>query len=72
MRFDYLVELVAKIYGVDVVAFEVREHDDLRCVSGHARVERFATHEKDHRKEQSCGHKDREEKQPTCRQLRKR
>ena len=63
VRFDYLVELVAKICGVDVVAFEVREHDDLRWVSGHAVVERFATHKKDHRKEQSCGHKDQEEEQ---------
>ena len=43
-----------------LIAFKVREHGDLRCVSGHARVERFATHGKNHRKEQSCGHKDRE------------
>lgn len=34
----YLVELVAEIYGIDVVAFEVREHDDLCCTSEHARV----------------------------------
>jgi hypothetical protein len=29
-RCSHLVELVAKIDGVDVVAFQVREHDDLQ------------------------------------------
>ena len=27
----YLVELIAEVYGVDVVALEVGEHDDLRA-----------------------------------------
>jgi hypothetical protein len=30
-RCSHLVELVAKIDGVDVVAFQVREHDDLQA-----------------------------------------
>ena len=29
----YLVELVAKVDRVDVVAFEIGEHDDLLCGS---------------------------------------
>ena len=33
MRFGFLPGLVAKIYGIDVVAFEGREHDNLRCMS---------------------------------------
>ena len=33
-REDELVELIAEIYGVDVVALEVREHDDLQAKSG--------------------------------------
>ena len=30
-RRAHLVELVAEVYGVDVVALEVGEHDDLRA-----------------------------------------
>lgn len=26
----HLIELIAQVYRVDVIAFEVREHDDLR------------------------------------------
>lgn len=44
LREDKLVKLVTKIYWVDIVAFEVGEHDD----------------EKDHRKQQPSSHEYRE------------
>lgn len=63
------IELVAQVDRVDVVAFEIREHDDLRRASElveSSAEARLKTHEKHHREKQSRGHEDREEKEPCC------
>ena len=35
MRFGFLLELVTRVYEIDIVAFEVREHNNLCCMSEH-------------------------------------
>jgi len=42
---DELVEFITQIYRIDVVAFQVREHDD----------------EENHREKKPCGHEHRKE-----------
>lgn len=60
----YLVKLVTKIYWVDIVAFEVGEHDDLHHAHGVQWLQSSRglarTHEKDHRKQQPSSHEHRE------------
>ena len=71
MNMTYLVELVAEVYRVDVVAFEVGEHDNLlmnRFPSIELSVSSFSggivysTYEENHREQQSRRHHHREEK----------
>ena len=56
----HLIEFVAKVYRINVVAFQVREHDDLSNVSKRRDTRRQATHEENHAEKQSSGHEDRE------------
>jgi hypothetical protein len=69
-----LVEFVAQVYRVDVVAFQVGEHDDLTALAEHgcetsaighalrtARRTRDEAHEEYHREEERRGHEDREQ-----------
>ena len=35
MQFGFLLELVAGVYGIVIVAFEVRERNNLHCASEH-------------------------------------
>ena len=61
----HLVQLVAQINRVNVVAFEVREHDDLAVeVSAGKGISEHDTYEENHREQQPCCEQDREEEQP--------
>ena len=54
----YLVEFVTEVYGVDVVAFEVGEHDDLwgRCIDWGVYLSGCDTYEEDHCEQESSRH----------------
>lgn len=68
-----MVELVAEVNRVDVVALQIREHDDLSTgcssvilIALTKNMEREATHKEDHREEKSRRHEDGEEEEPCC------
>jgi hypothetical protein len=68
----YLVELVAQINRVDVIALQIREHDDLSTGSSSVilialvrNIQEY-THKEDHREEKSRRHEDGEEEEPCC------
>jgi hypothetical protein len=64
-----LVQLVTQIYRVDIIAFQVREHDNLlnRVFSIRKHSSWYSgTYEEDHAEQQSSSHEDRKQEQPAC------
>ena len=62
-EWTHLIQFVAEVYRVDIVAFKVGEHDDLDATNQIREAVEYCmkTYEEDHGEQETSGHEHREE-----------